>query len=274
MKGWEINIIRSGEFWLDGGAMHGIVPFNLWINHHKPDPLGRIKLNTNLLLLRRGEKIVLVNGGIGNFYTEKERSIYNPIAEELPALLNRYGVHYESVTDIIVTHLHFDHIGGLVNKDGEFLFPNAIIHVQKRHWKWAQSPSLKDKGSFKPILWSSWKKINFIEGDTELFDKLKLKVFNGHTLGMQLPLIIGVDGNCYLFLSDLVPTVSHINPVWNMAYDNYPLITIKEKIKVWEEGINNNWIFILEHDPMFNMIKIFKNNENKYKFEPCDNINL
>lgn len=256
INGYEIIPIETGRFALDGGAMFGVVPKNLWERTNPADDQNRIKLALRCLLLKSKEKNILIDTGIGEKLHEKLKNIYKVDHSQttLEKTLLENGVKNEDITDVIISHLHFDHTGGTtkkVNDEIKLTFPNAMHHVQLEQWDWANSPAEKDKASFitdnfKKI--EDQGKINILNGPGNITDGIEVMVMYGHTPGMQL-IKISDESNTLLYCADLFPTTSHIPIPWVMAYDNNPLVTIEEKKRLLPKIVEENWILFFEHDP-------------------------
>ena len=253
---WELSTVDSGRFGLDGGAMFGIVPKPLWERRIPADDRNRIALGMRLLVARGQGRVVLVDTGIGDKFAEKERDIYRieAPASSLHAALGGAGVDPASITDVVLTHLHFDHAGGstLRGSDGELApaFPGAKHWVQRSNLEWARSPSDRDRGSylaenFDPLADAGV--LEILDGPAEPFPGFHLDVVNGHTFGQQLPRIEG-GGRTVAFLGDLVPTAAHVPVPWVMGYDLQPLETVREKHALYERAIEDEWLLVLEHD--------------------------
>ena len=252
---YTLKIIESGFFALDGGAMFGIVPKPLWEIANPPDIENRIKLATRNLLLEDGNKKILIDTGMGTKWNKKMKEIYS-ISEEITieSALADNGVKAEDISDVILTHLHFDHTGGSTkNENGKTVpsFPNAKYYVQKQNFDWAINPSNRDRGSYlKENFLSLFEEgvLNFIYGEEEFDDEIKFIVVNGHTFGQQL-IKISDSANTFLYCCDLFPTVSHIPIPYVMGYDLQPLVTVSEKQKILKQAINESWKLFFEHDP-------------------------
>lgn len=252
---YKISIIETGTFGLDGGAMFGIIPKPLWERNVKADANNRITLGARCLLLESESKKILIETGLGNIWDEKFNKIYKVDNSHysLISSLNNVGVKANDITDVILTHLHFDHTGGsTIMENDKYVptFPNAKYHVQKEHFKWALNPSIKDRGSFishtfMPLYEEGL--LNFISGDSFFDDEIKLIPINGHTIAQQM-LKIFDSSKTYLFCADLIPTAYHIPLPYIMGYDIQPLETVKEKQKYLKLAVDEDWQLIFGHD--------------------------
>ncbi|KAB2923472.1 MAG: MBL fold metallo-hydrolase [Bacteroidetes bacterium] len=253
---YELTSIETGRFALDGGAMFGVVPWVFWSRTNPPDERQRITLAARCLLIRGNGRTILVDNGNGDKWNAKLKDIYRLDTEhsELHRSLAAAGVAPEEVTDVILTHLHFDHAGGstrMVNGSPEPVFVNAVHHVQRAHWECSQDPTDRDRASFMKDDFMVLKErgmLRFVEGEQELFPGISVLVCNGHTTAQQLPKI--TDGSTtLLFLCDLVPTASHIPFPYVMGYDLRPLTTLEEKKRILPRAEKEGWVLFFEHDP-------------------------
>lgn len=253
---YEITSLEAGMFSLDGGAMFGVVPWVFWSKTNPPDERQRIRLATRCWLIRGNNRTILVDNGNGTKWSEKLKDIYNldTTSSDLMSSLRSVGVKPLDVTDVILTHLHFDHAGGSTTfENGKLVpvFPNARYYVQKKQWELSQNPTEKDRGSFMKDDYMPLKEhgvLELVDGEGELFPGIELLVTNGHTNSQQLPRIS--DGkSTMLFCCDLLPTTSHVPWPYVMAYDVRPLVTIEEKKKIFGRAYEEKWILYLEHDP-------------------------
>lgn len=255
----RLRFVNECAFGLDGGAMFGIVPKPLWSRTNPADDANRIALSTRCLLLDIGERRVVVDTGMGQDWSEKEAQIY---AVERPAgslreqLLAR-GVDPHAVTDVILTHLHFDHAGGLrsLGPTGQFepTFPNATHYVQREQWLWAHAPSARDAGSFRIKDFGIFggndaPPLVLLDGETTLFDAVRCLPWQGHTPGMQ-SLVFQTQGQTIAYLADLIPTRGHIPVAYVMGYDVQPLKTVREKDELLQHAVAHDWILAFGHDP-------------------------
>ena len=253
---YELYPILTSQFRLDGGAMFGIIPKTLWERKMPSDELNRIQMVTRSLLLVSNNRRILIDTGNGDKWQEKFKKIYeiDTKSVSLNSSLNKAGFTPEDITDVICTHLHFDHIGGNTKiEDGKIIpvFPNAKYWMSKVNWDVANSPSEKDQGSFMQDDWAVLAEkdmINFVNGKEQFLPNIDLIISNGHTPGMMLP-VISDSNSTLVYGADLIPTSAHIPLPWVMAYDVQPTVTIEEKKQFYQDAVNNNWILFFEHDP-------------------------
>jgi len=252
---YKLSIIESGLFGLDGGAMFGIIPKVLWQRTNLPDEANRVKLATRHLLLESKSKKILIDTGMGNKWDDKAKNIYAiDESRSMNSALAQKGLKAEDITDVILTHLHFDHTGGstvLANGKLEPAFPNANYYVQKENYDWARNSSDRDKGSyikenFIPLFEEGV--LNFAIGNAKFDDEIEFIVINGHTFGQQM-VKISDSSNTILFCADLMPFVSHIPLPYIMGYDLQPLVTLEEKKKYLKMALDENWKLFFGHDP-------------------------
>ena len=253
---YEIFTVESGYTWLDGGAMFGVVPKTLWNKTNPADEFNRIQLALRTLVIRDKERTILVDTGVGHKMNEKLTKIYNVDHSEHDLLggLKEKGISPKDITDVIITHMHFDHVGGATYlQDGQLklTFPKARYHVQGEQWYWANHPSDKDRASYMPENFTPIEeagKLSLLDGPGELFPGIEMLVMYGHTQGMQLPKIS--DGKTtLLYCADSFPTASHIPLPYIMGYDNHPLITLEEKKRMLPKAVEKGWVLVFEHDP-------------------------
>jgi glyoxylase-like metal-dependent hydrolase (beta-lactamase superfamily II) len=252
---YTLHPVDTGTFALDGGAMFGVVPKTLWEKTNPPDEKNRIPMAARALLLVGNGRTILVDVGNGSKLPGKLASIYKIDAGQADLLssLRLHGISPADVTDVILTHLHFDHAGGSTVRDNGQLrptFPRARYYVQKDHWAAAQKPTERDRASFFPEDYMplvEHGQLQFVEGEGELLPGIRLHLVHGHTSALQCPVIS--DGRTTLFYcADLMPTVSHVQLPWIMAYDLRPLVTLEEKRTVLGRAADEGWILFFEHD--------------------------
>jgi glyoxylase-like metal-dependent hydrolase (beta-lactamase superfamily II) len=252
----EVHAVSDGHIALDGGAMFGVVPRPLWQRHFPADERNRIALELRCMLVLAGDRRVLVDAGAGARWDGRQRELYGLDHRQgsLDAGLARAGLTREDITDVVLTHLHFDHAGGTAREEAgglELAFPQATYHLQRRHWRWAHHPSEKDAGSFRQddfALLGSSGRLHLLDGPTELLPGVHLFVTEGHTVGLQLVRLEGGD-RTLVFCGDLIPTTAHLRAPWVAAYDLSPLTVIEEKKQLLAQALEEGWVLFLEHDP-------------------------
>jgi len=267
---FDIYSIPTGSLRLDGGAMFGVVPKVLWAQTAPPDERNRISLATRTLLAVdwQSRRVVLTDTGCGTKWSPNEAAKYDVHYDHqaIPNALHALGLTVEDVTDVVVTHLHFDHNGGLTDwyddPGGPTVqrFKNARHWIHRRHWDHACNPHIKDRPSFFKADYESIAEsglFQFVEGDAPAgpFEGLEWCVSHGHTPFHLHPKFR--DGkNSILFVGDLVPTVAHLRPAWVMAYDMQPRVTIDEKYRVFQEALKDGGILAFAHDPATPAVRI------------------
>lgn len=262
MKLYSIN---TGYFKLDGGAMFGVVPKSMWNKINPADENNLCSWALRCLLIEDGNRLILVDNGNGDKQDAKFFSHYYLHGDDtLDKSLAKYGFHRDDITDVFLTHLHFDHCGGSIMRDGDKLVPafkNATYWSNKEHWDWAVYPNEREKASFLkenilPIEESG--KLKFIEvtggrdgklGETVFTENISIRFVNGHTESMMLPQI-KYNGKTIVFMADLLPSAGHIPIPYVMAYDMFPLTTLNEKKSFLKEAVEGEYILFFEHDPV------------------------
>jgi len=264
----KLFTINTGLFKLDGGAMFGVVPKSLWKKTNPPDTDNMCSWAMRCLLIETNKKLILIDTGIGNKQSEKFFSHFHLHGNDnLIKSIESHGFSKNDITDVILTHLHFDHCGGAVIKNKnkyELTFPNANYWTNKKHWKWANAPNQREKASFLkenfiPI--KEKNKLFFLE-EGVFCNGIKIKFFNGHTESQIIPFIT-INNQTVVFCADLLPSTGHIPLPYIMGYDIRPLTTLNEKEFFLNEAIEKNYILFLEHDYYNECCLIIKEN-NKY----------
>lgn len=253
--GYRCHAVETCRFILDGGAMFGVVPKSLWERKMPADEQNRIPLIARSLLLCGHGRNIIVDTGCGTKFSEKELAIYGvTYTRSLDEALANYNLSTAEITDVILTHLHFDHAGGATRLQGEEAvptFPNATYYTQKRQLDWAKNPTLRDRASFLAENWVPMEKsgqLAVLDGNELPLPHIDLLFSDGHTCGQQLPLIRDEAGSL-LYCGDLIPTSAHIPVPWHMGYDNQPLVIMAEKETTLRRAVKENWTLFFEHDP-------------------------
>lgn len=281
----ELHPIEAGNFKLDGGAMFGVVPKSIWSKTNPADSNNMIDIAARCLLIENGNRLTLIDTGMGNKQSDKFFGYYYPWGNHsLESSLNNKGFHKDDITDVFLSHLHFDHCGGAIqwnkNKTGyEPSFKNATYWSNKDHWNWATKPNRREKASFLseniiPIQKSG--QLNFVEshnGDFLESKKINFDIFfaNGHTEKQMIP-HINYKGKKVVFMADLLPTAGHLPLPFVMGYDTRPLLTMPEKEKFLNLAANNNYYLFLEHDA-HNPIITVKHTDKGVRLDECFTIN-
>lgn len=259
--------IETGNFKLDGGAMFGVVPKVLWQRTNPTDDYNRIDMAARSLLIEDGKRLILIDTGLGNKQSEKFFSHYALWGDHsLERSLAAFGFSKNDITDVVFTHLHFDHCGGAIMQrpDGMLVpaFPNAHFWCHQDHWNWATNPNPREKASFlpeniRPIQESG--QLQFLKGSDEKLLNTPLGVdflvVDGHTEKQLLPKL-EYQGKTLLFAADLLPTAGHVPIPYVMGYDTRPLLTLEEKSLILQRAANENWCLFLEHDPINEVITV------------------
>lgn len=254
----QLHTIDTGFFKLDGGAMFGVVPKSIWNKLNPADENNLCNWAMRALLVELGDRLILIDNGLGDKQDAKFFSHYYLNGDAtLEKSLKSKGFSKSDITDVFLTHLHFDHCGGSIqyNKDRsgyETAFPNAIYWSNEAHWEWATKPNSREKASFLkenilPIKESG--QLKFTTDNAELYPGFKVRYMNGHTDGMMLAQL-AYKNRTVMYMADLIPAVAHLPVPYVMAYDTRPLITMQEKAAFMDEASKGDYIFFFEHDPV------------------------
>ncbi len=260
----KLYTINTGHFKLDGGAMFGVVPKSIWNKVNPADANNMCSWALRCLLIEDGNRLILVDNGMGNKQDEKFFGYYYLHGDDsLDKSLKKHGFGVDDITDMVLTHLHFDHCGGSIkyNSDRsklEPVFKNATYYCSERHWEWATHPNAREKASFikeniLPIRESG--QLKFIDGNTELIPGVSFMEVNGHTEAMMLP-IIQYKNQTLAYMADLIPSVGHLPIPYVMGYDVRPLETLKEKETLLSKAVENDWKLFFEHDPQIECVSL------------------
>lgn len=260
----QLYAINTGYFKLDGGAMFGVVPKVIWNKLCPADSNNLIEMAMRSLLIEDGDRLILIDNGIGDKQDAKFFGHYALHGEEsLDKSLHQHGFHRNDITDVILTHLHFDHCGGSIVKEGEKLLPafkNATYWSNPTHWEWAVHPNAREKASFLKenilpiqesgqLQWILDRENQSINETTSFTDNISIRFAKGHTASMMLPQI-NYKGKTIVFMADLLPMSVHIPLPYVMAYDMFPLTTLTEKQAFLQEAVANDFVLFFEHDPV------------------------
>jgi len=252
----KLHVINTGNLKLDGGAMFGVVPKVMWSKIYPCDENNLCNWSMRCLLVEDGERKILIDCGMGDKQSEKFFSNYYLNGDDsLKKSLASLGLTADDITDVILTHLHFDHCGGAVSWNADrsgyvLTFKNAIYWTSRQHWDWATNPNNREKASFlkENILPIKEQGIlNLVEEDTEIYPGISLRLFYGHTEGQAIPFIKYRD-RTVVYMADLLPAAAHVPLPYVMAYDTRPLITLDEKEAFLKESARKEYILFLEHD--------------------------
>lgn len=256
MKLYSIN---TGYLKLDGGAMFGVVPKSIWNKLNPADENNLCTWAMRSLLIEDSNRLILVDTGIGN---KQDINFFKHYflhgSDTIDKSLSRYGFHRNDITDVLLTHLHFDHVGGAIVIERNKMSPafkNATYWSNEQHWHWATKPNDREKASFlreniQPIQDSGRLKFIEVREDIAFSDNVTIRFVNGHTHAMMLPQINNYKGRTIVYVADLLPSAGHIPIPYVMAYDMFPLTTLQEKKAFLQEALQNNFTLFFEHDPL------------------------
>src|ERR1700730_11251472 len=254
---YRVEVVPDTEFRLDGGAMFGVVPRNLWSKLCPPDEQNRIRLNMNCLFIEAGRERILIDTGIGEKWSEKQAAMYGigreqPLAESLRAITG-YGP--EAITTVINTHLHFDHAGGntRLNEVGNAVpaFPNARYLASRAEFEHAEAPTERDRASYLPDIWRPLREsgqLELKEANYQVVPGLRMETQYGHNRSMQCARLQR-EGQTLFGFADIVPTRAHVPFAWIMGYDLYPVETLETKKRLLPQAAREGWLGLFYHDP-------------------------
>jgi len=258
----KLHLLQTESMLLDGGAMFGVIPKTLWSKQIQADEQNRIRMPTRPLLIEAGKRVILVDAGIGDKGDAKFNKIYDVRGRPLTEELQRHGFTPGQITDVVITHFHFDHCGGLtrlVNRKSVPTLPNARYHVQKQAVENTLAANPREQSSFlpaniDPILDSG--RVEQLEGNTTLADGIELITQFGHTIAMQI-VKITAEGRVFLYPCDTIPSTAHLRISWVPAYDILPVVTMREKNSLLKSAVLDKWTLIYAHDPKIEASGVF-----------------
>lgn len=250
----KLHPIHAGNFSCDGGALFSVIPKPMWNKVYPADENNIVKMTMRCLLIDQGERKILIEAGVGNHYSDKVRR--NNGHEETDVIeksLNSKGYSAEEITDVVFTHLHWDHCNGAVlNKNGQLKlqFPKATHWCSKQQWKHAQISNIRERAAYYPEILKFLKdegRMQLIENEDEIFPGISARMYDGHTPGQVIPFINSGE-KTYVYMSDLIPTAANIPIVWLASYDLFPVTALEEKERFLKEAAEKNYILFFEHD--------------------------
>ena len=276
----KIHIIETGLFKLDGGAMFGVVPKQMWEKINPPDENNMCTWAMRCLLVKDGDRVILIDSGMGNKQGEKFRSHFEPHGEDdLIQSINKSGYSVEEITDVFQTHFHFDHVGGAVkyNSEGELVptFPNAKYWNNKDHYEWALAANFRERASFlKENFVPLHEKgvLNFldVQDGVHFSENITVDYYYGHTEALMVPTIHLENGKRIVFASDLLPSAGHVRMPYIMSYDIRPLETLNDRARFYEKALDDDCYIIFEHDKDNILGQLKKNERGRYSIERSD----
>ncbi len=269
---FELTLLSDGNYYLDGGALFGVVPKVLWSKRMEPDAQNRLAVGMNCLLVRTGEHNVLIETGAGDKLNDKQRAIYQN-QEKLLASFAAAGVAPGAIDIVINTHLHFDHCGwNTVRRGGQLAatFPRATYYVQQGELEHAHEQHERDRVSYltenyDPLVASG--QMQLLRGAAEIVPGISVEVFPGHTRDLQA-VIIRSGGRTAAYVSDLIPTTAHLDPTWVLAFDLYPLETIASRKRLLARVLPEEWLLVYTHDPRVPWSYVASPKPGKYEAKP------
>lgn len=268
-----LHLISDGDYWLDGGAMFGVVPKVLWEKKVRPDEKNRVRLGLNCLLIRTEKNNVLIDTGCGHKYSQKEIQIYRiEHSTDILQELEKLGLSAENIDLVINTHYHFDHCGGNTrSQDGEVVptFPNASYVVRRREYEDAVQPNERTSATYLSHNWKPVEekgRLRLIDDDEEILPGITLIHTPGHTAGHQ-SVKIDSQGKTLFYLADLCPTAAHIPLPWIMGFDVLPLTTMEVRRRIYRQAVEEDWLLFFEHDPVVTTGYLQEQN-GKYRLVP------
>ncbi|MBI2252660.1 MAG: MBL fold metallo-hydrolase [Armatimonadetes bacterium] len=269
---FEIKVISDAEYRLDAGAMFGIVPKTLWEKKTDSDEKNRLILDLNCLFIKTPQGYILVDSGLGNNFNQKMKDIYEIKKENgIENFLKKENIQKEEIKWVILTHLHFDHCGGIV-QDGKINFPSAKYVIQNLEWEEALNPHQRMQASYLKENFLPLKdtlNLYLVNGDKEILPGIKVKLTKGHSPGHQI-ILIESQGEKLVFLGDIIPTSFHLQPLWVCGYDFQPEESINQKQSLINQALEENWAIVMSHERKIKIGKLNLLNEKIQIIEVID----
>ncbi|TFD98276.1 YtnP family quorum-quenching lactonase [Jeotgalibacillus salarius] len=257
---WEIYWLDGGITNMDGGAMFGVVPKPLWSKKYPVNEKNQIELVCEPLLIKTGERNILIDAGVGyGKYDEKKKRNYGITREaSIERSLEELNMTVEDVDTVVMTHMHFDHVGGLTTPDGmemKSVFPNAKVYTSETEWNEIRNPNIRSRNTYWKENWEAVQnQVTTFSGELEVMPGMTMIHTGGHSDGHAI-VKMEQDGEVILHMADLMPTHAHQNPLWVLAYDDYPMTSVFAKEKWVKDGLKSGWWFSFYHDAQVRMIK-------------------
>ncbi len=269
----KVHSVEAEKFKLDGGAMFGVVPKSIWQKLNPADDDNLCTWSMRCLLIEEGRRKILIDTGIGNKQGDKFRSYFHPHGDDLATSLKNKGWNPEDITDVIITHFHFDHVGGALSHDSKGrvvpTFPNAVYWTNERHYKWAFDPNARERDSFLKENFIPLKEqgilkyIDVVQG-VPFTENISIYFYHGHTEAMMLPFVHLPNGKTLVYATDLLPSAHHVKMPYIMAYDIRPMTTLQEKVTFYEMVANDDHFIFFEHDKDTECGKVVRNEQGRY----------
>jgi glyoxylase-like metal-dependent hydrolase (beta-lactamase superfamily II) len=271
----KFHVIETGKFKLDGGAMFGIVPKSIWNRLNPADEHNLCTWSMRCLLVEHSDRLILVDTGMGDKQDAKFKSYFHPHGDdELISSIRSKGFKPEQITDVFITHMHFDHVGGAVKYDENNnlvpTFPKAKYWTSKKHYDWALNSNIREKASFLQENFVPLKDAGVLEfldtdkGEYEWMDRIRFRYYFGHTEAMMLPEFTMDNGKKLIYMADLLPSVGHLRLPYVMAYDIRPMTTLEERMYFYDYASSEGSYLFLEHDPVNEVLSIIKDEKGNH----------
>jgi len=272
----QLFSLHENVFWIDGGAMYGVVPRVIWEKLSPPDERNRVALRANLMLIRNGQRTILVEAGLGDAIPDRWKEIYGlRKPSQLLEELGRHGLTPDDIDTIVPTHLHFDHSGGGVHRDGETFqptFSRARHIVQKKEWAVAMDPDIRSRVSYRKEMLAPLEAGNLlqlVDGDEEIAPGVTVHLTGGHSAGHQVVTVTSPAGTAW-YTGDLIPTRHHLKTTYVPSVDIYPMETMRQKDRFIEQALEERWLVFFGHDPEIDAGYLSRDDRGRVTVEPVE----